>query len=210
MTTLLRKFAFISASLALATTAGAAIDFTPTVNQYQSEGAQYSSVNFKDEKRRVSIILPRQWTCHGNSSRLQMIPPSQNYAEGLIQSSPTKGLLRFDEATVKALEKQVFATLPQGSQGVTILSQQENRIMLGQNLSYEFVVSYQTLGQAFCRSVIFVNCPDQQLVFRFSALAMAFDNLNKAFRQSLCSWQWTEPAARKVAQQSQPRPASHD
>jgi hypothetical protein len=210
MTTILQKFAFISTSLALATTAGAAIDFTPTVNQYQSEGAQYSSVNFKDEKRNVSIILPRQWACHGDSSRLQVVPPKQNFAEGVLQSIPTKGPMRFDEATLKKLEQQVVSALPTGSQGVTMVSRQENTIMPGQNLSYEFVVSYKTLGQDFRRSVIFVNCRDQQLVFRFSAPTAVFENLNKAFRQSLCSWQWTDPPALKVAQQPEPRAASRD
>jgi hypothetical protein len=197
-----RKIALIPGLLALATTVGASIDFTPAVNQYQSEGAQYSSVNFKDEKRSVSIILPRQWTCHGESSRLQMTPPKQSFAEGVLQSVPTKGSRRFDETTLKILEQQVVSTLPAGSQGVTMVSQQENTIMLGQNLSYEFVVSYKTLGQDFRRSVIFVNCPDQQLVFRFSAPTAAFENLNKAFRQSLCSWQWIDKPSTVVASQA--------
>lgn len=100
--------------------------------------------------------------------------------------------MQFDEATLKMLEHQVLSTLPVGSQGITMVSRQENTILLDHNLSYEFVVSYKTLGQTFSRSVIFVNCPDQQLVFRFSAPKAAFDNLNSAFRQSLCSWQWTD------------------
>jgi hypothetical protein len=208
MTTILQKFAFIPALFAVAARALAAIDFTPTVNQYQSEGAQYSSVNFKDEKRSVSIILPRQWTCHGDSSRLQIIPPNQSLSEGVLQSVPTRSPVRFDEATVKRLEQQVVSTLPAGAQGVTMVSQQENTILLGQNLSYEFVLSYKTLGQTFCRSVIFVNCPNQQLAFRFSAPAASFDNLNKAFRRSLSSWQWTEPAPVKTAQVTLPATTS--
>jgi hypothetical protein len=163
---------------------------------------------FKDEKQSVSIMLPRQWTCHGDSSRLQITPPNQTFAEGVLQSVPTKGLLRFDEVTARTLQQQVASTLPAGSQGVTIVSQQENTILLGQNLSYEFVVSYQTLGQTFCRSVIFVNCPNQQLVFRFTAPKAAFDNLNNAFRRSLCSWQWTAPAPVKTAQVTLPATTS--
>jgi hypothetical protein len=202
MKSVVEKIALIPALLGLAATAGAAIDFTPTVNQYQSEGAQYSSVNFKDEKRSVSIILPRQWACHGDSSRLQVVPPKQTLAEGVLQSVPTKGLLRFDETTLKILEQQVVSTLPAGSQGVKMVSQQENNIILGHNLSHEFLVSYQTMGQSFSRSVIFVNCPDQQLVFRFTAPTAAFQDLNKAFRQSLCSWQWIDKPSTLVASQA--------
>jgi hypothetical protein len=43
--------------------------------------------------------------------------------------------------------------------------------------------------------VIFVNCSDKQLVFRFSAPKSVFENLNKAFRRSIYSWQLTEQPA---------------
>ena len=111
-------------------------------------------------------------------------------------------VLQFDEVAVKALEQQVLAGLPAGSQGATVVSRQENIILLYQNLSYQFVVSYQALGQIFYRSVIFVNCPDQQLVFRFSAPKAVFDNLNRSFRQSLYSWTWAEPSKTAAIAQS--------
>jgi len=202
MRTMVRRAFVLPAVLAVITTSNAAIDFTPTVNRYQSEGAEYSSVSFKDDKRSVSIVLPRLWSCRGDSSRLQVTPPDQNFAEGVLQSAPTKGVLQFDEVAVKALEQQVLAGLPAGSQGATVVSRQENIILLYQNLSYQFVVSYQALGQIFYRSVIFVNCPDQQLVFRFSAPKAVFDNLNRSFRQSLYSWTWAEPSKTAAIAQS--------
>ena len=203
---ILGKSIVVFAVLATAAGARAGIDFTPTVNRYMSEGAEYSSVSFKDDPRGVSITLPRLWTCRGDASRLQLTPPEQNFAEGVIQAVPTKGLLRFDEATVKAFEQQVLGTLPVGSQGATVVSQQENPVIIDGNLSYEFVVAYQTLGKSFQRSVIFVNCPGQQLIFRFSAPKAGFDNLSRSFRQSLYSWQWIEPSkSTAVAQSNQPQ-----
>jgi hypothetical protein len=76
-----------------------------------------------------------------------------------------------------------------------VVSRLANPVILYQNLSYEFVVSYQTLGKLFQRSVIFVNCPDKQLVFRFSAPKPVFDSLNMAFRRSIYSWQLADPPA---------------
>jgi hypothetical protein len=181
--------------IANAVSANAAIDFTPTVTPYVSEGAEYATVSFKDDKRSVSMTLPRQWSCRGDGSHLQFTPPKESLAEGAIQAVPTKGMLRFDEATVKSLEQQVLATLPPGSQAGTIVSAQENPVVIYQNLSYEFVLSYKALGQLFQRSVIVVSCPDQILIFKFSAPKAAFDALNRSFRQSVCSWEWTEPAA---------------
>lgn len=177
----------------------AEIDFTPTVNKYFSHGAEYSSVSFKDDKRSISMEVPRKWSCRGDASRLQFMPPDQSFAEGVVQAAPPMRTPAFDEATVKALEAQVINTLPSGSQGVTVISRLENSVILNQNLSYEFVVSYQTLGQTFQRSVIFVNCPEAQLVFRFTAPKAAFANLNNAFNRSVCSWRTTESAATAAA-----------
>jgi hypothetical protein len=191
--------------LGMAAQSRADIDFTPTVSRYSNEGAEYANVSFKDDKRTVTLTLPRLWSCRGDSSRLQLTPPDQSLGEGILQAVPTKGVAPFNEANVKALEQQVLNTIPPGSQGVTLVSQQENPVILNGNFSYEFIVSYQTLGKIFQRSVIFVNCPDQQLVFRFSAPKSEFDNLNRSFRQSIYSWQWSQPASTAiVAQKDQP------
>ena len=192
---MLRLSITLSCLLLLLPETRAEIDFTPTVNRYFSQGAEYASVSFKDEKRTISMALPRKWTCRGDASRLQFMPPDQSFAEGVIQTAPPMRTRAFDEATVKALEAQVINTLPSGSQGVTVISRLENPVILNQNLSYEFVVSYQTLGQTFQRSVIFVNCPEAQLVFRFTAPKAAFANLNDAFNRSISSWRFIEPAA---------------
>ena len=188
-----------SAAIALAASAQAGIDFTPSVKRYMSEGAEYANVSFKDDQRAVSMAVPRLWTCRGDASRLQFTPPDQNFAEGVVQAVPTKGVLAFDEPTLKALEQQTLDTLPPGSQAVTVLSRQENAVFVGGNPGFEFVVSYQVLGQAFQRSVIFVNCPGQQLVFRFTAPRKAFDTLNRSFRQSIYSWHWSEQSGPTVA-----------
>jgi hypothetical protein len=185
------------------------IDFTPTLQRYMSEGAEYANASFKDGQRSISIAVPRTWNCRGDASRLQFNPPGQPLAEGTIQSMPTKGMIRFDEATVKVLEQQVLSTVPSASQGVTVASQQENPVIINGNLSYEFVVSYQALGKTFLRSVIVVACPNAQLVFRFTAPKSDFENLNRSFRQSIYTWQWTEPEPAKpvgaIAQNSAQR-----
>src|SRR4051812_18677961 len=165
------------------------INFTPTIDRYMSEGAEYANASFKDGQRKVSIAVPRTWTCRGDASRLQFTPPNDAFAEAVIQSVPSKGVIRFDETIVQSLGQQVLASVPSGSQNVTLVSQQENPVILNGNLSYEFVVSYQTLGKTFLRSVVVVACPDEQLVFRLTAPKSVFDNLNRSFRQSIYTWQ---------------------
>lgn len=170
------------------------IDFTPTMNREISYGEEHSTVSFKDDKRTITMAVPRKWNCRGDASRLQFMPPDQGFAEGVVEAAPRLRAAGFDEATLKALEAQVLGTLPSGSQAVTVISRMENSVILNQNLSYEFVVSYETLGRTFHRSVIFVNCPEALLVFRFTAPKAAFASLNSAFNRSVCSWYRTEPA----------------
>lgn len=173
----------------------AQIDFTPTVNRYLSYGEEYFSVSFKNDKRTVSMEVPRKWTCRGDAGRLRFLPPDENFSEGVVEAAPPMRSRIFDEATVKALEAQALSTIPAGSQGVTVLSRMENSVILNnQDLSYEFVVSYQTLGQTFQRSIIFVNCPEAQLIFRFTAPKSVFANLNNVFNRTVSSWRKTEPA----------------
>ena len=196
---MIRKCLFLLVLSAALQTSEAAIDLTPTRAEYTAEGVTVQQLIFQDGKRRISYEPPWKWTFRGDASRLQFMPPSQNFAEGVVQAAPPLRTPGFDEATVKALESQVMNTLPSGSQGVTLISQQKNPVILNQNLSYEFVVSYQTLGETFHRSVIFVNCPEAQLVFRFTAPKAVFESLNSAFRRSLYSWQWIEPPATAAA-----------
>jgi hypothetical protein len=193
--------------LLLAATAKAEMNFTPTLKEYTSEGGQYRSLSFLDDKRTISIELPRLWSYRGDTSRLEFTPPGQTLAKGTIQAVTRPGPQPFDEATVKALEAKLVSELPAGSQGATVTKRQENPVLLEQNLSYEFVLSYQMLGQAFETSVIFVSCPDKQLIFRFTAPQSDFAALNQAFRRSIVSWQGTEPAT-KTAAASAPKTGS--
>ncbi len=172
------------------------IDFTPTVDKYWSYGAEHSSVSFKSDKQNIAMEVPRKWTCRGDAGRLQFFPPEQSFAEGLVQAAPPMRSRVFDEATVKALEVQALESVPAGSQGVTLVSRLENSVILNnQDLSYEFVVSYQTIGQTFQRSIIFVNCPEAQLVFRFTAPKAVFDDLNRTFNRTVSSWRVSDPPA---------------
>lgn len=174
----------------------AQIDFTPTVNRYLSYGEEYSTVSFKDAKRSISMEVPRKWTCRGEVGRLRFLPPDENFAEGIVEAAPAMRTRVFDEATVQALEAQVLNSVPAGSQGVSLVSRMENSVILNnQDLSYEFIVSYQTLGQTFQRSVIFVNSPDAQLIFRFTAPKAVFAHLNNVFNRTVSSWRMTEPPA---------------
>lgn len=174
--------------------ARAAIDFTPMLKEYTAQGFTYRQVTFKNDQGSVTFSPPQGWIIRGSKDRLQLNPPNKNFIEAIIQAAPLGALPQFNEATLKALEQQVLREAPAGSQAPQIIKREENPVVMGRNLSFEFVLSYQTLGQIFQKSVIFVNCADQQLVFRFTAPKAEFDKFNTDLRRSIASWQWIEPS----------------
>jgi hypothetical protein len=175
--------------------ASADTDFTPVVKEYTAEGFTYRQLLFKNDKGSVTFTPPQNWTIRGSKDRLQLSPPANSFVEAIIRAAPPSVSPRFDENGLKVLAEQVMREVPAGAQAVQLIKREENPVLMGQNLSYEFVISFQTLGQLFQRSAIFVNCADQQLVFRFTAPKADFEQFNPDFRRSIASWQWIERAA---------------
>jgi hypothetical protein len=68
-----------------------------------------------------------------------------------------------------------------------------NPVLLGGNASYEVIVSYQSMGEKFFKSTLFVNLRDTQLVFRLTARKDDFQALHREFKVSILSWHWIGP-----------------
>ena len=192
--------------------AQAAIDFSPMIEEYSHAGFNYRKVTFKEDKGIVTYTPPQGWTIRGGGNAAQLTPPDKAFVDGVILAMPLRGPQAFDEATVAALEQQVVATAPPGSQAAQVVRRQENPVALGSNPSVEIAISYSVLGRSFERSVVFVNTVDTQLVFRFSAPKEDFGALHQRFRQSIGSWEYVETkavaATATVAASSVESPAS--
>lgn len=173
----------------------AEIDFTPEVKEYTAQGFTHRELTFKHDKGTLTFEAPQKWLVRGDKARLRLSPPDKNFVEAIVQAAPSVPP-RFDEQSLKVLEEQVLRGVPSGAQSVQTVRRMENPVAIGANPSFEFVISYQTLGHTFQRSVVFVNCPDQQVTFRFTAPKADFDLFNAEFRRGISSWHWVnEPAA---------------
>jgi hypothetical protein len=175
--------------------ARAAIDFTPTVKEYSAEGFTYRQLTFKNDEGGATLNPPQKWLIRGGKDQLQLSPPDKSFVEMTIQTRPLPAPQSFDEASVKAFEQLATREIPPGSQSIQLLKREENPVALDKDLSLEFVISYQVLGQTFQRSVIFVNSADQQLIFRFTAPKADFVALKGEFLRSINSWQWIKWSA---------------
>jgi hypothetical protein len=195
------KLLFLALLAATICSARAEIDLTPTVREYTSAGFVYHQVKLKQPTQDILFVLPQGWSIRGGKDRLQLQPADKNFVEAIVTATPLAAPQPFDEPTVQALEQQVLAETPPGSQAAQVVRRGENPVALGPNPSLEVVISYTTLGRTFCRSVIFVHTADTQIVFRFTAPKEDFTALNLVFRRSINSWQWIETSPSvKVAQ----------
>src|SRR5205823_13766064 len=114
-----------------------------------------------------------------------------------------------DDYTVKLLGQQVIASLPVGSQFAKVDEEIANPVLVAGNASFEVTVSYQSTGEKFFRSALFVNLRDTQLVFRLTARKDDFQALHREFKVSILSWHWigSDSGQLEIAKAVAPAPA---
>jgi hypothetical protein len=183
-----------------AATSANALDLTPVVSEYVAEGITFRQLTFKDGKRQVIYEPPRQWVCRGSVGSLQLTPAKTDRADAVIEAVELKAPQKLDDRTTSALREQFLKSLPPGSQGVTVVSEEQNPVSLENGASYAVTVAYQALGETFLRSVVFVNLPEMQLSFRLTARKADFETIQKQFRSSIFSWHWVDRSAARLAQ----------
>ena len=175
--------------LAYASAASAAIDFTPTTGERILDGIKFPQLIFKEDGRKVLYEPPRGWTYTGGGGSIKFTPPNISQAQGVIEQSPLPVPQVWNEATTKALQQQALASVPPGSLGVAIVSEEANPIMVNGNPTYEVVIGYTFYGQEFQLSVLYINLPGTQLRMRAIAKKADFEKVHKAFRSSAVSFQ---------------------
>lgn len=187
-----RTVIFPALTIAFACSANAELDLTATAHEYVAEGISHQELAFKDGKRTITMDLPNKWSFRNNADRLELTPPQTKFAEGVIQAVPLAAPQPLDEAAKKNLAERVLAVVPPKSDAI-VVEERENPVLINGNESFEVVICYKMMGYKFQSSTIIVNCPETQLIFRFTAPKDDFEGLNRLFRGAILSWQWSEP-----------------
>jgi hypothetical protein len=136
---------------------------------------------------------------------LQLTPAKADRADAVIQAVELNAPEKLDNKAIDALREQFLKSLPPGSQGVTLVSEEQNPVSLENGASYAVTVAYQALGETFMRSVVFVNLPETQLSFRLTARKADFETIQKQFRSSILSWHWVDRPSAATLAQDQPQ-----
>ena len=186
--------------LGQALSAQAAIDLTPEINEYIAEGTKLQQLIFHENDQRIEYELPHGWTFHRRDAALHLQPPDKKSAEAVIEAAALGGPQPLNENVRKELKDKFVAGLPVGSQSVKIEQQIESPLLFSGNPTFEIVVSYQWIGEKWCKSALFVNMGNSQLTFTCTARKDDFSQTHQQFRTSILSWQRVEPV--KQATQS--------
>lgn len=176
--------------VALATSATAAIDFTPTTGERVLEGITFKQLIFHQDGRVITYEQPLGWNYSGDAGSFKMTPPKVAQAQATIEQSPLPNPQAFDPATTQQLQQQVLASVPGGAQNVALVSEEMSPVRINQNDTYAVTVSYSYYGEDYETSVLFCNLPGLQLRFRTVARKADFDAVRRAFRGSLFSLTW--------------------
>lgn len=172
--------------------AGAAyggLELTPQLEEYELDGVKLQQLVFSDGGRRVTYAPPRKWNYSGGGNRFVLHPAFESNAEAVISVSNLSRPETFDEPTTKRLCDEVLASVPPGGTNVTLVSQHLNPMLIGRKPTFLVVISYDCYGQAYAKSVMFLNRQNDQVRFQLTAGRNVFREMQKTFESSHYSWQ---------------------
>ena len=173
----------------LAVSAKADLQLVPIVIEGQGDGIKFKHLAFIDGDKKVSYRAPHGWDYSGSSTRLTLHPRDKVQAEATVTRIPLSGPDGFDDESLKKLVDQAIATVPNGSENVTVISQEKNPVIINRKETFLVILSYKLFGQAYNRSVLFLDRGKEQMRFQLVCREADFKELQAAFFHSLFSWE---------------------
>ena len=179
----------IFVSFLLVAAARGDLQLIPKPVEYELEGAKFKQLAFSDGgAKEITYSPPRGWDYFGSTTRLDLHPPNKVQAEATITRIPLSEPGQFDDDTLKKLVAEAVALVPEGSSNVTVESQEKNPLRINRKETFLVVLSYNLSGQAYSRSILFLNRGKEQIRCELVCRAADFKDLQKAFLGSQYSW----------------------
>ena len=95
----------------------------------------------------------------------------------------------FDEESLKKLVSDSVALLPTGSENISVVSQEKNRVMIERKETFLITLSYTFYGQKYGRSILFLNRGNEQIRSQLTCHEADFGELHRLFFRSQFTWQ---------------------
>src|ERR1700730_9687138 len=166
------------------------LQFTPKISEYELDGAKFKQLAFSDgSTKQITYSPPRGWDYSGSAAQLTLRPPNKSQAEATISRLPLPQPASFDDETMKKLVEEALASVPKGSTNVQLVSQEKNPLMIERKETFLITLTYNFYGEAYGRSILFLNRGKEQIRFQLASRQADFKDLQKAFLASHYSWQ---------------------
>jgi len=186
---MVRSLTLILCGAFFAATASADLLLMPRVAEYKGDGATFKHLEFSDAGKTVTYQSPRGWEFSGTSTQLTLRPPNKLQAEATITRVPLSQPGNFDEESLKKLVSDSVALVPNGSENISVVSQEKNRVMIEHKETFLITLSYTFYGQKYGRSILFLNRGNEQIRSQLTCHAADFEELHRAFLRSQFTWQ---------------------
>jgi hypothetical protein len=171
-----------------AATASAELLLMPRVAESKGDGATFKHLEFADGGKTVTYRSPRGWEFSGNSTQLTL-RPNKAQAEATITRVPLSQPGNLDEESLKKLVSDSVALVPKGSENISVLSQEKNRVMIEYKETFLITLSYTFYGQKYGRSILFLNRGNEQIRSQLTCREEDFTELHRVFLRSQSTWQ---------------------
>ena len=143
-----------------------------------------------DERSDVLLSLPARWTRTDGAASLTLEPPDVRNSLVRVEKSTLAPNTEFREKGLDTYRQRAQAEIPQGATNVLYREEHDNPLPLFGWKDHEFVFTYDFFGQAYRRSVVFVNLnAREQIVLTCVAPAENFPAVREAGFDVLRSWQ---------------------
>jgi hypothetical protein len=171
-------------------TASAGLDLSPQPEEFDLDGIKLSQVAFANGgSPKVSYQPPREWKCTGNKNQLVVQPEKLSQASAKVTKLPEGEEVRLDNAGREELKRKVLDSLPEGSQAAEVTSEQVDALQINGLHTYLVEIKYSFFGEKFACYSLTVDRKSEPLNFRLTCRQRDYENLRKAFQQSLYTWQ---------------------
>jgi hypothetical protein len=175
-------------SVFLVASARADLHLTPKVAEYEQDGAKFKHLVFTAGDKEVTYSPPRGWEYFGSANQLTLRPPNKAQAEATISRISHSEPEKSDEESVKENVAEAVALVPKSSENVTVISQEKNPLLINRKETFLVILGYNLFGQAYNRSVLFLNRGNEQIRFQLVCHQADFKELQKAFLGSQYTW----------------------
>ncbi len=181
----------IAAALAVAVPRADALDFVLHATTVEEDGLSREQLYVRnDERSNVLLTLPARWARNDGAASLTVIPPDINNSLVRVEKSSLAPDTTWRDKGLETYRRRAEADVPQGAAGLQCKEEHDDPLPIFGWKAHEFVFAYEFFGQAYRRSVVFVNLnAREQIVLTCVAPAERFDQVRAAGFDLLRSWQ---------------------